>query len=111
MSPQSEAESVDLVASFEYSPEERAMLLQLAHRAIAASLEGSVLDLKPPSQHLAEQRGAFTTLHLNGKLRGCIGYVVATQSIYRTVAETARAAAFDDPRFSAVTPEEAPLLE
>src|SRR5664279_904332 len=100
MSPRSEAESVDQVASFEYSPEERAVLLQLAHRAIGSAFDGIPLDLTPPSQHLAEQRGAFTTLHVNGKLRGCIGYVVATQSVYRTVAETARAAAFDDPRFS-----------
>ena len=56
-------------------------------------------------------RGAFTTLHLNGKLRGCIGYVVPTHSLYRTVAETARAAAFDDPRFSPVTADEAADLE
>jgi AmmeMemoRadiSam system protein A len=111
MSPQSESESVDLVASFEYSPEERAMLLQLAHRAIESAFDGIPLDLTPPSQHLAEQRGAFTTLHVNGKLRGCIGFVVAAHSLYRTVADTARAAAFDDPRFSAVTPEEATLLE
>jgi len=32
-------------------------------------------------------------------------------SVYRTVAETARAAAFEDTRFHPVTPEEAPELE
>ena len=52
-------------------------------------------------------RGAFTTLHLNGKLRGCIGYVLPSHSLYRTVAETARAAAFDDPRFAPLTADEA----
>jgi AmmeMemoRadiSam system protein A len=31
--------------------------------------------------------------------------------LYRTVAEAARAAAFDDPRFQPVTPEEAPNLK
>jgi AmmeMemoRadiSam system protein A len=31
--------------------------------------------------------------------------------LYKTVADTARAAAFDDPRFDAVTPEEAPELK
>ncbi len=36
-------------------------------------------------------------------LRGCIGYVFPNQSLYQTVAETARAAAFDDPRFEPVT--------
>jgi AmmeMemoRadiSam system protein A len=56
-------------------------------------------------------RGGFTTLHLNGKLRGCIGYVVPTHSLYRTVAETARAAAFDDPRFRPITSDEASELK
>jgi AmmeMemoRadiSam system protein A len=56
-------------------------------------------------------RGAFTTLHLNGKLRGCIGYVMPTHSLYRTVAETARSAAFDDPRFKPVTRDEVAGLE
>ena len=110
MSPWSETESAELAASFEYSPEERAMLLQLAHREISSVFDGQRLDLTPPTEHLAETRGAFTTLHLNGKLRGCIGYVIPTQSLYRTVAETAQAAAFDDPRFSAVTADEAANL-
>jgi AmmeMemoRadiSam system protein A len=111
MSPRSEAEPSELAASFEYSPEERTILLQLAHYSIASAFDGIRLDLTPPSEHLAEMRGAFTTLHSNGELRGCIGFVVPTHSLYRTVAETARAAAFDDPRFSPVTAEEAPSLE
>ena len=60
---------------------------------------------------MAEARGAFTTLHLHGKLRGCIGYVIPTHSLYRTVAETAQAAAFDDPRFRPVTSEETSELK
>lgn len=67
--------------------------------------------MTPPSEHLAEMRGAFTALHLHGKLRGCIGYVIPTHSLYRTVAETAQAAAFDDPRFQPVTAEEATHLK
>ncbi len=39
------------------------------------------------------------------------GYVLPTCSVYRAVAETARAAAFDDNRFPPVTLEEAPHLE
>jgi uncharacterized protein len=94
----------------EFSPEERSLLLRVAHQSIIAALEGRQPDLTPPSPHLAEPRGAFTTLHLEGKLRGCIGYVLPTQSLYRTIAETARAAAFDDPRFQPVTLGEAPGL-
>ena len=91
----------------EYSVEERQLLLRLAHQSIAATLENRQLDLTPPNEHLSELRGAFTTLHRYGKLRGCIGYVLPTQSLYRTVSETARAAAFDDPRFEPVTLQEA----
>lgn len=91
----------------EYSAQERVTLLQLAHDAILAHLEGRELDITPPTPHLAAQRGAFTTLHLNGELRGCVGYIFAAYSLYRTVAETAVAAAFQDTRFYPVTRDEA----
>jgi AmmeMemoRadiSam system protein A len=97
--------------SGEYSPEERELLLNLAHRSIECALADQTIDTTPPSEHLAEPRGAFTTLHLHGLLRGCIGYVLPTASLHQTVAETARAAAFDDPRFEPVTNDEAPELK
>ena len=70
MSPQSEDARPAVAEASEYSAEERRALLRLAHRSIEAALEGSELDLTPPGDHLAEYRGAFTTLHLDGKLRG-----------------------------------------
>ena len=112
MSPQSEdARPAAVADTAEYSLEERATLLRLAHRSIEAAIAGVKVEMIPPNDHLAEHRGAFTTLHLDGKLRGCIGYVFPTQSLYRTVAETARAAAFDDPRFEPVNEEQAPRLK
>lgn len=112
MSPQSEPSAPAVESEpAEYSDTERALLLKLAHHAIESSLGGRLLDLSPPSDHLAEFRGAFTTLHLHGRLRGCIGYVFPTQPLHQTVAETARAAAFDDPRFQPVTLAEAPELK
>src|SRR5262245_50208164 len=86
----------------EYSPEERRILLALAHRSIEPALAKQPIDTTAPTAHLAAARGAFTTLYLLSKLRGCIGYVLPTGSLYQTVAETARAAAFDDPRFEPV---------
>jgi AmmeMemoRadiSam system protein A len=74
-------------------------------------LEGRTISLDPPTPHLSEQRGTFTSLYLRGELRGCVGYVVPTAPLYRTVAETARAAAFEDKRFPPVTRDEAPHLE
>jgi AmmeMemoRadiSam system protein A len=95
----------------EFSPEERTLLLRLAHEAIMVALEPRELSLIPPSLHLAEPRGVFTTLYYGGELRGCVGYVLPVSSLYRAVAETARAAAFEDSRFWPVTLEEAPGLE
>ena len=95
----------------EYSFQERGLLLQLAHRAIEARLANRDLVLKPPTPHMEEKRGAFTTLHLEGELRGCVGYVIAVYSLYQTVAETAVAAALHDIRFPPVTAEEAPRLK
>lgn len=95
----------------EFSPEERALLLKLAHEAIESALEGREISLTPPSPHLGEPRGAFTTLYYRGDLRGCVGYVLPVSSLYRAVAEAARAAAFEDSRFWPVTVEEVPELE
>jgi AmmeMemoRadiSam system protein A len=99
------------VEQSEFSPEERALLLQLAHDSILSALENREVSLNPPSPHLAEPRGAFTSLYLNGELRGCVGYVLPVSSVYRAVIDTARAAAFEDARFYPVTIEEAPQLK
>ncbi|HWR14252.1 MAG TPA: AmmeMemoRadiSam system protein A [Terriglobales bacterium] len=95
----------------EYSKDERRQLLALARESITAALDSRKLDLTPPSEHLAEHRGAFTTLHIAGELRGCVGYVFPQYSLYRTVAETSCAAAFDDPRFTPVQKQEVPSLQ
>lgn len=95
----------------EFSSDERSLLLQLAHEAIAATLDKRELSLAPPSPHLAELRGAFTTLYYRGSLRGCVGYALPVTPLYRTIAETARGAAFDDSRFAPVTREEAKELQ
>jgi AmmeMemoRadiSam system protein A len=91
----------------EFSPDERALLLRVAHDSITATLEGREISLVPPNPHLAELRGAFTTLYIRGKLRGCVGYVAPVTPLYRTVAESARGAAFDDTRFAPVSQKEA----
>ena len=95
----------------DYSEDERRLLLNLAREAICASFDKRQIDLTPPTEHLAEHRGAFTTLHIGGELRGCVGYVFPQYSVYRTVAETGVAAAFDDPRFPPLERVEYPQLE
>jgi len=99
------------IRAAEFSAEERTVLLRLAHAAIESALEDRDISFDPPSPHLAEPRGAFTTVYVRGQLRGCVGYVFPVASLYRTVAETARAAAFDDTRFSPLTAVELPGLQ
>jgi AmmeMemoRadiSam system protein A len=112
MSPQPEEDSPHWhlapgIPRNEFTPEERHLLLGLAHEAIVSKLEGREISLHPPSANLAVPRGVFTTIYLRGALRGCVGFVLPVGSLYRNVAETARAAAFEDSRFPAITRTEA----
>lgn len=95
----------------EFSPQERDLLLGVAHESIAAALEKRELPLDSPSPHLSETRGVFTTIYCRGELRGCVGYVLPEKSVYRAVAETARSAAFEDSRFSPIAREEVGLVK
>jgi AmmeMemoRadiSam system protein A len=120
----------------EFSLEQRRTLLRIAHQAILSALERRPFPEAPPlPPGLEEPRGVFTTLYLRDELhgelhrelhresrseshleshrqlRGCVGYALPIAPLYRAVAETARAAAFDDSRFLPVTLEEASQLE
>ncbi len=95
----------------EFSRDERILLLQLAHDSILSALERREIPLNPPTPHLSKPRGVFTSLYLHGELRGCVGYVLPVSPVYRAVADTARAAAFEDMRFHPVTLPEASDLE
>ncbi len=101
----------------EFTREQCHVLLGIARAAIALALEGQPLPDSPPGSPsspwpgLIQPRGVFTTLYLAGQLRGCVGYALPIHPLYRAVAETARAAAFEDSRFWPVTPEEASALQ
>jgi len=95
----------------EYSAEERRILVEVAHKSIEARFRGQSVAPIAPNAHLAEARGAFTTLHLRERLRGCIGYVAPVLPLIKTVADTAAAAAFEDPRFDPVDEYEVPGLK
>jgi AmmeMemoRadiSam system protein A len=95
----------------EYSTEERRWLLRLARQSIRAAVTGQKLQAPAATPHLSEPRGAFTTLHSHGKLRGCIGHIMAVAPLDQTVREMARAAALEDPRFPPVTEAELASLK
>ncbi len=94
----------------EYSPDERGLLLKLAHQAIGSRLQGNEILPKSYSEHLSEPHAVFTTLYLGRKLRGCVGYPTPVTPLFRAVIETAISAAFDDPRFPPLTLAEAAQL-
>ena len=58
-----------------------------------------------------EPRGVFVTLKKRGNLRGCIGRMVPDRPLANLVGTMALQAAFEDPRFRAVTLQELPDLE
>jgi AmmeMemoRadiSam system protein A len=88
------------------------LLLAQARASIAAQLSNQPLPpVKEVPPELRERRGAFVSLHRRGNLRGCIGYLEALKPLLETVREMAGAAAFHDPRFRPLGPEELADLE
>jgi len=65
-----------------------------------------MLKTEPASPRLKQKRGAFVTLHVNGELRGCIGYPLPYKPLYLTIIEVAVAAATEDYRFPPLMEEE-----
>lgn len=93
--------------------EERRALLQIARGSLVAAVSHARYRLpEDPPPGLLAKRGAFVTCRVAStrELRGCIGLVEATTPLGEAVAEMAEAASTRDPRFAAVTPEEAPLI-
>ncbi|MDH4944407.1 AmmeMemoRadiSam system protein A [Sulfurimonas sp. C5] len=80
------------------------VLLRIAKSAILEELDQSYsFDLKDviDKYPFLEKKGAcFVTLHSHKDLRGCIGSIIAHQTLLRDLIDNAYAAAFSDPRFS-----------
>ena len=109
---------------FSLSDEEKRMLKEIAMTSIKDSLRNEELRMKDEefaTAHSAAQSdssffilhsslkqkcGAFVSLHKHGRLRGCIGHFGEDVPLHEIVAEMARAAAFEDPRFMPVTADE-----
>ena len=87
---------------------QRKQLLTLAREAIAAALNGSRPDVQADQfdETLRRPSGAFVTLTEDDELRGCIGSIEPVAPLYLAVAQSAINAAFRDPRFRPLGPEE-----
>ena len=92
---------------FTLSNEEKQMLKDIALQSIKDSLNGKPISMFNVQSSILNQKcGAFVSLHKQGRLRGCIGHFGENVPLHEIVAEMARAAAFEDPRFPPVHREE-----
>lgn len=87
---------------------EKNALLKIAREAIDARARKMLKLLNPAtdSEALKKDSGAFVSLHKNGRLRGCVGVFASKDPLWKTVQDNALAAAFRDPRFTPVEPDE-----
>ena len=96
--------------SFTLSDADKKALKDIALQSIKDSLDGKRCSdnssLFTIHSSLNQKCGAFVSLHKHGHLRGCIGHFGEDYPLHEIVAEMARAAAFEDPRFMPVTRDE-----
>lgn len=90
------------------NPDERKVLLELARESVTSAVMGAEPPPVGDDAIFRVRGGAFVTLKLLGRLRGCIGSFTGTGggTIGETVRDMAARAAVGDPRFNPVTPGE-----
>lgn len=88
-------------------------LLRLARSSIDYGLlhrEHLTVDCDDLPRALRDPGATFTTLHIEGQLRGCCGTLDAVRPLAEDVAHSAFRAAFRDPRFDPVGKHELDVL-
>lgn len=93
--------------------EQRVELLRVARRSIEEGCHYNrplSVELGRYKKELQNKGASFVTLKKEGALRGCIGTLEAYQPLVKDVSQHAFDAAFSDPRFSMVTPDELGLI-
>jgi len=93
--------------------EEKKILLAAARSSITAIFDSSTLPQINYSlfPNLNSFAGAFVTLTVRRRLRGCIGNIIGDQPLFQTVCEMAVHAAIHDPRFPPLTKNESDQIE
>src|SRR5262245_20326869 len=91
--------------------EAKKLLLKIAREAIAARLPGtgqSEAQLEKGPEVEQPYQGVFVSLHVQEKLRGCVGSLRTIDNLAETIGHAAQAAAFQDPRFPPLQQDELP---
>lgn len=93
--------------TFTLTDEDKRQLKAIVLQSIRDSLDGKPIAQESSISNVLNQKcGAFVSLHQHGRLRGCIGHFGEDVPLHEIVAEMARAAAFEDPRFTPLRREE-----
>jgi len=95
-----------MVMENSFTDQQRQTLLELARATLSSRLVGGDEPSWSEDPDFLGQRAVFVTLTIEGKLRGCIGNLVATAPLWQSVQHNALSAAFHDHRFDALTREE-----
>jgi hypothetical protein len=106
---QAQIPAVDTLA-----PSHRQLLLQIARNSIEHQLSAGrelVVELDRLPEAITCQLASFVTINLHGRLRGCIGSLVAHRPLATDVAANAFTAAFRDPRFAPLSVTESADIE
>lgn len=88
--------------------QERKQLIALARFSIESGFSPSQKSeiSSEETSILKSKAGAFVTITINNKLRGCIGYINSNEELSKTVMDAAYQAAFNDPRFEPLSESE-----
>jgi len=99
---------IDLMSD-KLSNEEKNQLLEIARHSIRTGLDNKPalrVNVAEIPENLLNKHATFVTITQSGNLRGCMGSLEANETLAQSVANTAHNAAFRDPRFPNLTPEE-----
>ncbi len=96
-----------MVEKFRISEEQAEKLLQLARATLDARLQNLPLKVAAPSDLIFSQEAAtFVTLKISGQLRGCVGTLEPSGTIWESVKKNTENAAFHDSRFDPLSLQE-----
>lgn len=87
-----------------FSDADKNNMLSAAREVLSVCVKGEEVKIPERLSKLTyEPMGVFVSLHtLEGKLRGCIGYLEGVKSLPEAIVEMTKAAATEDPRFDPV---------
>ena len=109
-----EVKEGDMADSQKLNDQEGKYLLEVARKTIDQEISGNKTadeEDKLVSPKFKEKRGTFVTLTIDDNLRGCIGSLIAQESLLEGIKENSINAAFKDPRFNPLSKKEWPKVK